>query len=163
MRRIGDGVVHGGTFTAHSVSLAAAAKTLEILDETDALETIRHYGLSLQQGLTRILSDRDIAHCFTGAPALMGMFFAERPPHDYREWVDSNYEFYDTLAPELHDEGILVEPDSREPWFLCEAHATGCLEQTLERFERAVDVTLDKMKNDNKPVPHGKYQASSNT
>ena len=28
MRHFGDGVVHGGTFTAHSVSLAAAAKTL---------------------------------------------------------------------------------------------------------------------------------------
>jgi len=40
MRRIGDSVAHGGTFTAHSVSLAAAAKTLEILDETTALADI---------------------------------------------------------------------------------------------------------------------------
>ena len=37
MRKIGRGVAHGGTYTAHSVSLAAAEKTLEILDETDAL------------------------------------------------------------------------------------------------------------------------------
>ena len=40
MRHIGDGVVHGGTFTGHSVSLAAAHKTLEILDETTALDDI---------------------------------------------------------------------------------------------------------------------------
>src|ERR1700684_2733328 len=38
MRKIGRGVAPGGTYTAHSVSLAAAEKTLEILDETDALE-----------------------------------------------------------------------------------------------------------------------------
>ena len=145
MRYIGDDVVHGGTFTGHSVSLAAADKTLEILEETDALERIRSYGLQLQAGLSEILSARDIAHCFTGAPALMGLFFAESAPSNYREWINSNYEFYDTLAPELHNQGILVEPDSREPWFLCEAHTDGCLDDTLARFECAVDITLQKM------------------
>jgi glutamate-1-semialdehyde 2,1-aminomutase len=44
MRQVGDGVVHGGTYTCHSVALAAAEKTLEILDETDALETVAAYG-----------------------------------------------------------------------------------------------------------------------
>jgi glutamate-1-semialdehyde 2,1-aminomutase len=145
MRYIGDDVVHGGTFTGHSVSLAAADKTLEILEETDALEAIRNYGLQLQAGLSDILKARDIAHCFTGAPALMGLFFADSAPSNYREWINSNYEFYDTLAPELHNQGILVEPDSREPWFLCEAHTDNCLDDTLARFERAVDITIRKM------------------
>jgi len=145
MRHIGDGVVHGGTFTGHSVSLAAADKTLEILDETDALQTIRNYGLELQQGLSQILSGRGIVHSFTGAPALMGMFFADRAPKNYREWVHSDYEFYDTLAPELHEQGIMVEPDSREPWFLCESHSKGCLDETLQKFEKAVDITMEKM------------------
>ena len=147
MRHIGDGVVHGGTFTGHSVSLAAADKTLEILDETDALQTIRNYGLELQQGLSRILNGRGIVHSFTGAPALMGMFFADRAPKNYREWVHSDYEFYDTLAPELHEQGIMVEPDSREPWFLCESHSKGCLDETLQKFEKAVDITMEKMSN----------------
>jgi glutamate-1-semialdehyde 2,1-aminomutase len=147
MRQIGDGVVHGGTFTCHSVSMAAARKTLEILDETDALESIRNYGLMLQEGLSRILDARSITHCFTGAPALMGLFFSEKAPTNYREWLNSNYEFYDTLAPFLHEEGVLVEPDSREPWFLCEAHTDNCLGDTLERFERAVDFTIEKLSN----------------
>jgi len=121
MRKIGDSVVHGGTFTAHSVSLTAAAKNLEILDETGALSDIENYGLQLQQGLAGILEARGIAHCFTGAPALMGLFFSEQAPVNYREWVNSDYQFYDALAPVLHDQGILVEPDSREPWFLCES------------------------------------------
>lgn len=145
MRYIGDDVVHGGTFTGHSVSLAAADKTLEILEETDALDAIRDYGLQLQAGLSEILTARDITHCFTGAPALMGLFFAATAPSNYREWINSNYEFYDTLAPELHNQGILVEPDSREPWFLCEAHTDNCLDDTLARFERAVDITIQKM------------------
>jgi glutamate-1-semialdehyde aminotransferase len=145
MRHIGDGVVHGGTFTAHSVSLAAAAKTLEILDESSALADIESYGLSLQEGLSRILTDRGVVHSFTGHPALMGLFFAEVAPTNYREWVKSNYEFYDALAPELHEQGILVEPDSREPWFLCESHNMGCLDETLDKFKCAVDITLPKL------------------
>lgn len=144
MRHIGEGVVHGGTFTAHSVSLAAAAKTLEILDETTALADIESYGLDLQKGLSRILTDRGVVHSFTGHPALMGLFFAEEAPTNYREWVHSNYEFYDTLAPELHEMGILVEPDSREPWFLCESHNVGCLDETLDKFAQAVDIALLK-------------------
>ena len=145
MRHVGDGVVHGGTFTGHSVSLAAAAKTLEILDETTALQDIENYGLQLQDGLSQILSQRGIVHCFTGHPALMGLFFAESAPSNYREWIHSDYAFYDTLAPELHEQGIIVEPDSREPWFLCESHNVGCLQETLDKFERAVDITLPKL------------------
>ncbi len=76
---------------------------------------------------------------------MMGLFFAEDSPSNYREWVHSNYEFYDTLAPELHEQGILVEPDSREPWFLCESHSVGCLDETLDKFERAVDITLPEL------------------
>jgi glutamate-1-semialdehyde 2,1-aminomutase len=145
MRKIGDSVVHGGTFTGHSVSLAAANKTLEILDETDALQTIRSYGLDLQKGMSRILDSRGISHSFTGAPALMGLFFAENAPSNYREWVNSDYNFYDALAAELIDLGVLIEPDSREPWFLCEAHSNGCLDETLSKFETAVDITMEKM------------------
>ena len=53
--------------------------------------------------------------------------------------ASSDYTFYEALAPELHDLGVLCEPDSREPWFICEAHDERCLTETLERFEIAVD------------------------
>ena len=145
MRAIETGVVHGGTFTGHAVALAAADKTLEILDETSALGDIERYGRRLREGLSAILTQRGVAHCFSGHPAMSGLFFRETPPDNYRDWVETNYEFYDTLAPQLHELGVLVEPDSREPWFMCQAHAeNGCLEQTLERFERAVDAVLAK-------------------
>jgi glutamate-1-semialdehyde 2,1-aminomutase len=143
MRKIGDGVIHGGTYTCHSVTLAAAEKTLEILDETDALETIASYGAVMQQGMGKILTARGIPHSFTGHPSMGGLFFNEDAPDNYRDWLNSDYSFYDTMAPELHELGVLCEPDSREPWFICEAHAKdNSLEQTLTAFEKAVDTTL---------------------
>jgi glutamate-1-semialdehyde 2,1-aminomutase len=127
------------------VALAAAEKTLEILDETDALETIARYGRDMQKGMSRILDARGIAHSFVGHPSMGGLFFNETAPQNYRDWLNSDYSFYDAMAPELHDLGVLCEPDSREPWFICEAHAKDdSLAQTLAAFEQAVDTTLRK-------------------
>lgn len=140
------GASHGGTYTAHSVSLAAAEETLRILDETPALETLAGHGTRLMAGISRILDARGIVHSYAGHPAMFGLFFAETPPDTYRAWKTSDYSFYDALAPRLHDLGVIVEPDSREPWFMCEAHGLDetCLSDTLRAFERAVDLTLEE-------------------
>lgn len=146
MRQAGNGVVHGGTYTCHSVSLAAAEKTLEILDETDALECIAQYGEKLNQGMSKILSAHNIPHSFSGHPAMSGLFFHEKVPMNYRDWLKSDYSFYDTMAQELHELGVLCEPDSREPWFICEAHSKDdSLEVTLNAFEQAIEITLSKL------------------
>lgn len=149
MRKFGEGVVHGGTYTAHSVSLAAANKTLEILDETPALANIEAYGKRLREALGKILSRRGIPHCFVGHPAMSGMFFSVTPPSNYRDWVKTDYTFYSTLAPNLHDLGILVEPDSREPWFMCEALDDSCFNQTIAKFEQAVGMTIEQLQDKN--------------
>ncbi len=144
MEKIGRGVAHGGTYTGHAVSLAAAAKTLEILDETDALATINEAGTALRLGISESLGRRGIAHSFSGTPALSGLFFSATPPKTYRDWKLSDYTFYDALAARLIERGVLVEPDSREPWFLCEAHAKdGCFADTLKQFELALGDVLE--------------------
>jgi glutamate-1-semialdehyde 2,1-aminomutase len=145
MRKIGRGVAHGGTYTAHPVSLAAAEKTLQILDETDALERIAAYGTRLRAGMSTILKARGVAHSFVGHPSMSGLYFAHEPPRTYRDWKGSDYTFYDAAAKVLHDERILCEPDSREPWFVSAAHDDSCLRDTLAGFEVAIDSTLDTL------------------
>lgn len=138
------GASHGGTYTAHSVSLAAAEECLRILDETPALETLAGYGERLKAGISDILTARGVTHSFSGHPSMFGIFFAETPPDNYRDWKTSDYSFYDRMAYYLHDLSIIVEPDSREPWFMCEAHGLdeSCLTDTLRAVEQAVDLTL---------------------
>ena len=146
------GASHGGTYTAHSVSLAAAEECLRILDETPALETLAQHGRNLMAGISDILNARDIVHSYTGHPSMFGLFFAENPPDNYRDWKSSDYTFYDTMAQYLHDLGIIVEPDSREPWFMCEAHGRdpSCLTDTLKAVELAVDLTLEQLEAEGK-------------
>lgn len=144
------GASHGGTYTAHSVSLAAAEECLRILDETPALETLANYGERLKSGISAILDARGIVHSYTGHPSMFGLFFDETPPDNYRDWKRSDYSFYDQMAHFLHDLGIICEPDSREPWFMCEAHGkdADCLSDTLGAVETAVDLTLEHFENE---------------
>ena len=139
------GASHGGTYTAHSVSLSAAEECLRILDETPALETLANHGRALMKGFSDILNARGIVHSYSGHPSMFGLFFDDTPPDNYRAWKTSDYTFYDTMAQFLHDLGIIVEPDSREPWFMCEAHGLDpqALPDTLKAVERAVDLTIE--------------------
>ena len=146
MRMIGGdgGIAQGGTYAAHPVPLAAAEKTLEILDETDTLEQIESYGKRLQAGMSEILNRRSIAHVFVGHPSMGGLIFSEDAPKDYRDWATSDYTFYEGLAQELHDLGMLVEPDSRETFFLCAAKDEACVAESLGKFETGLNRTLAK-------------------
>jgi glutamate-1-semialdehyde 2,1-aminomutase len=146
------GASHGGTYTAHSVSLAAADECLRILDETPALETLAAHGENLKSGISRILDARGIVHSYTGHSSMFGLFFAEKAPDNYRDWKTSDYSFYDQMAYFLHDLGVICEPDSREPWFMCEAHGldASCLTDTLKAVEEAVDLTLESLEDGSK-------------
>ena len=133
------GVLHGGTFTAHSVAISAANKTLEILQNTNALETVNQYGIDLREGISNILTKNDVPHCFTGHPSMSGLFLSESAPTNARDFKSSNYPFYEKLAEELLEDGVLCEFDPREPWFICESHAKNALEPTLNAFESALE------------------------
>lgn len=141
----GDGVTHPGTYTAGGMALAAAEPTLRILRDSDALARVAAYGVRLQHGMSAILAARGVAHCFAGHPSMGGLFFRETPPRNHRDWKRSGYTFDDTLAQYLIENGVVCEPDSREPWFISAAHDEACLARTLEVFERGVDATLEEL------------------
>src|SRR6202162_6429428 len=130
MRQLGKGVGHGGTYNVQPVALADAEETVENLAETDALERLAAYGTRLRNGKSAILKSRGIAHSFVGHPSMSGLYFAHEPPRTYRDWKSSDYTFYDAAAKVLHDECILCEPDSREPWFMSAAPDDSCLKDT---------------------------------
>jgi glutamate-1-semialdehyde 2,1-aminomutase len=116
------GVVHGGTYTANLVALSAAHATLKILAETDALQTINQAGEKIKAVLGRVFSAAGMEHTFAGPPAMFGIHFSAQVPTNYRDWRKTNSDLYRQFAWELIARGVMLEPDSREPWFICEAH-----------------------------------------
>ncbi|MSQ50890.1 MAG: aminotransferase class III-fold pyridoxal phosphate-dependent enzyme [Betaproteobacteria bacterium] len=130
------GVVHGGTYTANLVALSAAHATLKILTDTDALRTVDRVGAQIRDLLGRVFSAAGIEHAFAGPPAMFGIHFTPQVPTNYRDWRITNSELYRKFAWNLIDLGVMLEPDSREPWFICEAHQhldLGWLEEIATR------------------------------
>ena len=117
------GVVHGGTYTGNLVALSAAHATLKILSDTDALNTVHRVGNQIQDLLGRVFTAAGIEYAFAGPPAMLGIHFTPNVPTNYRDWRITNSDLYRAFAWKLIDYGVMLEPDSREPWFFCESHS----------------------------------------
>ena len=139
----GGGVVHGGTYTANLVALSAANATVDILANTDALATVDRVGTEIRDVLGRVFTAAGIEHRFAGPPSMFGIHFGDHVPTNYRDWRVTNSDLYAAFAWELIYRGVMLEPDSREPWFICEAHQDvdlGWLEDVANQsMQKAMD------------------------
>ena len=53
---------------------------------------------------------------------MFGIHLGNIVPQNYRDWKQTNSDLYTEFAHNLIKHGVMLEPDSREPWFICEAH-----------------------------------------
>lgn len=132
------GVTHGGTYTANMIALSAAKATLTILNETDAYDSINKAGADIQQVLSRVFSKHGIEHKFAGPDAMFGIHFGNQVPQNYRDWKQTDSDLYTEFAHNLIKRGVMLEPDSREPWFICESHK----DIDLVQLEQLADIAM---------------------
>ncbi len=144
MEMLPSKVSHGGTYAGNRVAAAAAVKTLEILRDTDALATIHATGAKIQAGLRSLLDAKGLAYQITGHPSMFGIMFTDTVPSEYRDWASTDHQLYDAIAVGMHARGAMPEPDSREPWFVCEAHAQGdTVDRIVSIFGDSLDAALE--------------------
>jgi glutamate-1-semialdehyde 2,1-aminomutase len=144
MSMLPDKVSHGGTYAGNRIAASAAVRTLEILRDTNALDTVHGIGRRIQDGLREILNPTGLPYVFTGHPSMFGIMFTDTEPSEYRDWANTDHELYDAIAIGMHARGAMPEPDSREPWFICEAHAEGdIVDQVLTIFEDSLGGALE--------------------
>ena len=139
-----DHVSHGGTYAGNRVAAAAAVRTLEILRDTDALDTVHAIGRRIQDGLREVLNPTGLPYVFTGHPSMFGIMFTDREPSEYRDWAETDHELYDAVAIGMMQRGAMPEPDSREPWFICEAHKEDdIVDRVVTIFGESLDAALE--------------------
>jgi glutamate-1-semialdehyde 2,1-aminomutase len=109
---------------------------------TDALDTVAENGRKLQDAITEVLDRYGMPYVIEGHPSIFNIWFSEEPPREYRDWKQSDHSFYDIVAAGLIDRGVMPEPDSREPWFMCEALSDEDIAQTAQVLDEAVRAAL---------------------
>lgn len=144
MEVLPDKVSHGGTYAGNRVAAAAAVKTLEIIRDTDALATIHRTGEQIQAGIRGLIEAKGLPFHITGHPAMFGVMFTSEVASEYRDWAATDHALYDAIAVGMHARGAMPEPDSREPWFMCEAHAQGdTVDRVVSIFGASLDAALE--------------------
>ena len=140
-----DKVSHGGTYAGNRVAAAAAVE-----DARDPRATPTPSRRSTRPaGASRTASARSSTRpaCRTTSPATRrcsGSCSPRRSPTEYRDWADTDHELYDAIAIGMHARGAMPEPDSREPWFICEAHAQGdIVDRVVTIFSDSLDAALE--------------------
>ncbi|MGQ0602766.1 MAG: guanitoxin biosynthesis PLP-dependent transaminase GntE [Anaerolineales bacterium] len=142
MQQIGQGVIHGGTYCGNRLSMAAANATLDILQNTTALDTLHERGLELQAMITEILERTGPPFTIVGHPSLFTFWFTERPPKEFRDWLKADHALYEKVIEGMIQRGVLPEPDMREPWFICAALTHADIAKTADALEDSVREVL---------------------
>jgi glutamate-1-semialdehyde 2,1-aminomutase len=123
------GVVHGGTYNAQPVAMAATVATLQQL--TPALYAkIAVQGEALMRGLSDIFAANGIKAVVTGFPQIFHVAFGlDEPARDYRDLARSDKRAYVAFTGALLRRGVRAL--ERGAWFMSSEHDAGVVKETL--------------------------------
>lgn len=110
------------TFFANPADMAAALTTLDLLERSDAIQTIWDRGTELVSGMNSIISSFE-------APAQIVGY----PPMPFMRFAAGEDQLRDAFFAEATRRGLLLHPAHQ--WFISAAHTRSDIDATLEACE----------------------------
>lgn len=130
-----DGVLHGGTFNAQPVAMAALVATQQALTP-EHYERSSAQGQRLQDGIRTILAEADIKAQVAGFPLMFHVAFGlDEPARNYRDVAAADKAAYVRFALALLKRGVRVL--ERGAWFVSSEHDAAVIDATLEAVRGA--------------------------
>jgi glutamate-1-semialdehyde 2,1-aminomutase len=131
MREAAQRVTATGSFWLAGAPMAAALATLDVLDETDGIATMRVSGRRLQEGLAQQAATHGLQVTVSGPPQLPFMTFAD----------DAGFERALLWAGACARNGVYLHPVHN--WFLSTAHDTETIDRALAGTDEAFATVRD--------------------
>lgn len=129
------GVLHGGTFNAQPVAMAAMIGTQNALTP-EHYERSSVYGVRLRDGIRDILKEAGIKAQVTGFELMFHVAFGvDEPARNYRDMARSDKKGYSLFSLALLQRGVRVL--ERGAWFVSSEHNDDVVDQTLEAVRGA--------------------------
>ena len=129
------GVLHGGTFNAQPVTMAATLATQEALT-LEGYETASKRGVRLRDGIAGILQEAGCKAQVTGFELMFHIGFGlDRPARNYRDLLKADKALYVKFAHALLKRGVRAL--ERGAWFVSFAHDDAVIDATLEAVRGA--------------------------
>jgi len=132
---VNKGVLHGGTFNAQPVTMAAMVATQKALTP-ELYEATSKRGVRLRDGIAAILKDAGLKAQVTGFEMMFHVGFGlDVPPRNYRGVAAADKAQYVRFAHALLTRGVRVL--ERGAWFVSSAHDEAVIDATLEAVRGA--------------------------
>ncbi len=137
MDLLGNGcVLHGGTYNAQPVCMAATLATLRALADGRVMREIEPRGRRLMDGIAGALRAAGIPATVTGFPQVFHVAFGvTEPAREYRDLMRMDRPRYVRFCVELLKRRVRVL--ERGAWFLSSEHDDAVVDDTLAAVEEA--------------------------
>ncbi len=138
-------VMHGGTYNANVMSVAAGLATVECLQSNngEAYRQMETHGSKLMEGLQSLALKYGKDISIQGIGSVFHPIFGNREPvHSYRDYLKGDNALKNQFYAKLQSAGTRVT--ARGTWFLSTAHSEDDIDETLDH----VDQTWRTLSND---------------
>jgi glutamate-1-semialdehyde 2,1-aminomutase len=124
------GAVHGGTYNAQPIAMAATLATLRALADGRAIAGIAPQGTRLMEGIAAALTAAGITATVTGFPQIFHVAFGlGEPAKEWRDLLRMDKPRYVRFCGELLKRRVRVL--ERGAWFLSTTHDSLVIDETL--------------------------------
>ena len=131
------GVLHGGTYNAHPIGMAATVATLAELAKGEAFALIDRRGRRLMDGIAGLLRDYQVTANVQGFPAIFHVAFGTSEPLvNYRDSLPLRRADYVRFTTAMLERGVRAL--ERGAWFMSAAHDEAVVDRTLEIVEDSI-------------------------
>ncbi|WP_407483173.1 glutamate-1-semialdehyde 2,1-aminomutase [Elizabethkingia anophelis] len=130
-------VYQAGTLSGNPLAMRAGLTTLQLIKEDkDFFNRINKTTETLDQEITKILTEKGIAHHINRFGSMMSVFFNTNKVSDFDEATQADHTTFNKFFHHLLAEGIYLPPSGYETWFISDAIKDTELDKTLEAIRK---------------------------
>ena len=134
---VSQNVMHGGTYNAQSIAMAATVATLKVLQQPIAFTNLAANGRRLKNGLEAALARAAISASVSGFPQIFHIAMGlASPPQDYRDLLTVDRARYVRLTTALLARNVRAL--ERGAWFISTTHDEAVIDATIAAFQDAL-------------------------
>jgi glutamate-1-semialdehyde 2,1-aminomutase len=136
MDLLGTEVTMDGTYYANPYAVAAARRTIDLL-EAGGIAHLDRLGERLREGLTRAIADAGVTANVTGIGSGWIVNWRAEPPVTFRQAVDADFDRAEAFRIAMLDAGILLPPYVITDNRICVAYNDDDIDETIAAARRA--------------------------
>jgi glutamate-1-semialdehyde aminotransferase len=138
------------TYFPSTIGIAAALKTLQILEEKNAIQHIWNIAERLTNGLKELITVKKVRAAVIGLPQMPLLIFGDENnyKHHWKNWIykkgdpgtPEDIKLMNAFYSETIKRGVFFHP--RHHWYSCLSHSIKDVEKTLKASEEALDIAV---------------------